>query len=305
MLACVLTPHFAAEHASAGEPPPGAPAWLAGHVFDGQDGCLAVRKDQKLRSGDEVLVFASGEKPVGRKIEYVIAGDSLRTVFRARHYDGVYADKDLWSRIGCYWGLGMLDDPPAESIARYEPEREESPDVLAITGLPRSVRVVGGDGNRLGPQELEHLRRSCAHFLPSGFSKSNLLLAGYRFVSIPHDTLFELFVGKPFGGAQSPNAVMDSVQVCRLFLANEKVLCLQPFSRVSGQEERVETEAPQLTQANWFENLDDTIGFVSFDDGATWSRLSVNGGFEGLDWAITKLTSGMPRLWSFYLYTRH
>jgi hypothetical protein len=286
-------------------PTPGTPDWFAHHVFDGQDGCLAVRKNLSLKPGDQVLVFAADTEAVVRRITNVIDGDTLKTIFDQRRFDGVYADRALWARIGCYWGLGMRDDPPALAIARYEPCRDESPSVLAVDNLPRSALAHGGNGRRLGPQELSQLEARCASFLPRGFSNSTLLLAGRCFESVPGHKLVELLLGRPFGGAGDPGAVIDSVQIVRFFLDNGTVLCSAQFSRVSGQEERVDTEAPQLTSTNWYENWDDTLGFLSFDRGATWSRLSVSVGFEGFAWAISELAPGMPELWSFYLYTSH
>jgi len=290
--------------AAQAEPAPGTPEWFARHAFDGQDGCLAVRRNQSLKPGDEVFVFTADAEAVRRRIAQVVDGDSLKPIFAQRGFKGVYADTALWARIGCFWALGMLDDPPALSIARYEPYREESSCVLAITNLPRSSLVIGGAARALGGRELAQLEARCASLLPSEFSSSNPLVAGQRFESAPGHELVELFVGRPFGGAE-PGTVIDSVHVVRAFLHNDTVLCSEQFSRVSGREERVETDAPQLTSTNWFENWDETLGFVSYDRGATWIRLGFSAGFEGLVWWVTKLTRGMPWQWSFYLYTRH
>ena len=303
-LALVLAAFLFLTPPATAEPAPGTPGWLASHVFDGQDGCLALRRDQTLKPGDEVLVFTPDSQAVRRRIAYVVDGDSLKPIFTQRGFNGVYADTTLWARIGCFWALGTLDDPPASSIARYEPYREESRCVLAITNLPGSALVIGGMGQPLGGRELAQIEARCASLLPSEFSSSRLLMAGQRFESSPDHALVELFLGRPFGGAQ-PGEAIDSLHVVRAFLHNGTVLCFEQFSRVSGQEERADTEAPQLTSTNWFENWDDTLGFVSFDRGSTWTRISFAPGFEGLAWGITKLTHGMPGLWSFYLYTRH
>lgn len=284
------------------EPDPGTPGWFSRHVFDGRDGCMAVRRGQSLRPNDEVLVFAAGEKPVLRRIEYVIAGDSLKPIFDERHFQGVHEDKDLWARIGCYWGLGMMADPPADSIARYGSWAGEA---LAIEGLPRATLAAGGDGRPLDSRELADLTRRVAADLPAGYSDSTSLLAGRCYESVPGHRLVELVLGRPFGVTKNDGAVMDSVQMCRIFFDNEDALCFACLSRVSGQEEHVDTEAPELTRDNWFQNIDDTLGFISFDKGATWSRLSVSAGLEGLSYAITGLGPGMPELWGFHLYTNH
>jgi len=250
------------------------------------------------------LVFAADTEAVRRRITYVVDGDSVKPIFARRAFNSLYSDKNLWERIGCYWALVRLDDPPALCIAQYEPYREDAPYVLSITNLPQSALAIGGAGRRLDPRELAQLEARCGGHVPSEFSNSKLLLAGRRFESVPDHEMVELFLGRPFGGAQD-EPVIDSVQIVRAFLHNGTVLCSEQFSRVSGQEERVETEAPQLTSTNWFENWDDTLGFVSFDRGATWTRLSLNAGFEGLAWSIKKLTRGMPELWGFHLYTSH
>jgi len=80
-----------------------------------------------------------------------------------------------------------------------------------------------------------------------------------RFESGPAHRLVELFLGKPFGGAQGQESPIDSIQIGRFFLHNEKVLSLEQFSRVTGQEELVDIEPPQLTTDNRFDNWDDTL----------------------------------------------
>jgi hypothetical protein len=105
----------------------------------------------------------------------------------------------------------------------------------------------------------------------------------------------------PFG-ATTP---FDSVQICALFTHSGRVLAVDRFSRVTGVEERVDTEAPALDGKNWFEIQDETMGFLSVDAGATWNRISIDIGFEGYLWSIRSLTIDLPEVWSHYLYAAH
>lgn len=285
---------------------PGADPWLALHAFEGEDGCLAIREGQRLRAGDRILVFAAGKPARVRRVLYVLGGDSARRIFDKRGFQGVHADKELWNRIGCYWGLGVRGEPPAISIARFEADGAADAGLpLAIEGLPASARTLGGDGMPLNRRELGVLERRIWSIVPKAFSQGKLLQVGRRYVSGQDHELIELLVGKPAANTSGSGAPIDSIDICRIFLHNGRVLSVERFSRASGREEHVDLEPPQLDESNWALVSDETLGFLSLDGGVTWDRLSVDVGFEGISWTISRLAEGQRPRWNFYLYTQH
>ena len=286
-------------------PPVGSRAegWFALHTFVGGDGCLAVHEGQRLEQGDPVLVFEAGKPERAGRVSYVFNADSAKRIFRERGFNSVYSDTGLWNRIGCYWGF-KGDPPPL--IARYEGsdiDAEGSP--LAIQGLPPSAQVLGGNGSSLGPSELDALDAQLAPSLPKAFAGGKVLRFGRRYGSGRGRELIEVFLGIPTYNTAGTGPQIDSIQVCRLFLHNGRVLALQRFSRASGREEHVDLEPPQLDKSNWFLTSEETLGYLSLDGGATWVRLSIDVGFEGINWAISRLEGSMPQVWSSYLYTPH
>ena len=172
---------------------------------------------------------------------------------------------------------------------------------LAIEGLPASASTVGGDGKQLDRMGLHILERRIEGVVPNRFSEGRVLRAGWGYGTGKGHALAEVFLGKPFG----VGTPFDSVQVCRVFLHNGRVLCVESFTRISGEEERVDTEPPRLNERNWFLLTEETSGYISLDGGTTWDRVSVDCGFEGIVWSISRLAKGMPRLWGFYLYMAH
>jgi len=269
-------------------------------------GCLAIRAGQRLGPGDSVLVFAAGKPERWMRISAVVIGDSAKRIFDQRGFDAVYSDHALWNRIGCCWGLGVRADPPALSIARYEtPDSSGEELPLGIQGLPASAQSLGGDGRPVGPQELGAFERRIAASVPKAFARGKLLRVGRRYGADPDGGLIELLLGKPAENASGTGAPIDSIEICRLYLRQGRVLSVERFSRASGREEHVDVEPPQLDEKNWYLTAEETLGFLSLDGGATWDRISVDVGFEGISWAISRLAQGVPRLWEFYLYTYH
>lgn len=284
------------------EPEPNVDPWFAAHAFIGMGGCLAVREGQRLEQGGRVVVFTPAKPCRAARIAYGVSGDSMRQVFDERGFNGVYSDRALWNRIGCYWGLSDRGNSPPISISRYDESDSSVEDLpIAIDGLPASAIEVGADGIRLDRTELRTLKSKVAAWVPSAFSRGKVLRAGRRYGSGGSHELVEVFFGKPFG----TGTPFDSVQICRLFLHNGQVLCIDRFSRVSGQEERADTEPPNLDERNWFLLSEDTSGFLSLDAGRTWERLAVDNGFEGYLWSVSHLAKNMPRVWDFYLYQSH
>lgn len=300
-----------AVRAPASQPEPDVDSWLASHAFVGLEGCLAVPGGARLEAGHRVLIFEAHKPARAGRVGYVVTSDSAKQVFEEggqssrRRFDEVYRNRALWNRIGCWWSLRDYDAP--FSLAHYEMD-DGTPGggcPLAIHGAPDSALVAGGDGAPLGADELAALRERVMPFAPGGFSRSKLLLAGYRYRSGPRHELTELFLGKPAYNTRGVGAPIDSIEICRVFLDNARVLAVETFSRASGAEEHVDLEPPQLDENNWFLSTEETLGFLSVDDGGTWSRLSIDIGFEGISWRISRLSEGSPQGWGYYLYTAH
>ena len=90
-----------------------------------------------------------------------------------------------------------------------------------------------------------------------------------------------------------------------MFLIGDRVLASEEYERVSGREERAETEPPELTFDNWSASeTERTVAFVSTDDGGSWRRLSTDIGFEGINWVSQELRDGLPAV-RWYVYTPH
>jgi hypothetical protein len=96
-----------------------------------------------------------------RHITYLVEGDSAKDVFARLRFDGVHADRALWSRIGAYWGLRAFERPFRLAHLDQDPPPDESgfPGYpLAIEGLPATAITLGGDGRPLSDAELKGLR---------------------------------------------------------------------------------------------------------------------------------------------------
>jgi hypothetical protein len=296
----VSTPVFSAPAESSPD------RWFATHVFDGDEGCLAIREGQRLEPGDSIVIFRAAKAAFGTRIAYVVAGDSARKIFDDRDFQGVYSDSALWRRIGCYWALGVRGVPAARGIAHYEPDDSEDSDLpLAIQGLPPSALTIGARSGPLTERELGLLEPGSAGTVPERFLERGVLRAGQRYDSVGGDEFIEVFLGRAVRNPAGRGPQIRSIEICHLFLHNGRVLASEISSRMSGEEEHVDVDPPQLDERNWYQLAEQTVGFLSRDGGTTWDRLSIDVGFEGVNWAIAHLTERMPRAWEFYLYTIH
>ena len=92
----------------------------------------------------------------------------------------------------------------------------------------------------------------------------------------------------------------------RFFFVDGRVAASEDYERTSGVEERVDIEAPQLTDDNWSVlDTETTLAYVSSDDGVSWERLSTNVGFESIIWFVQELREGLPVTFRRDLYTHH
>jgi len=176
---------------------------------------------------------------------------------------------------------------------------------LAIEGLPASALRIGGDGTPLEKRDLAALQLRVKPSLPKEFLGDDILRAGWRYGPVAGHELIELFLGRPYDNDRGSGAPIDSIHISHLFLLNGRVVASDGFSRVSGREEHVDQEPPQLDKSNWFVDSFVTLGFLSLDGGSSWLYLSRDEGFEGIDWLIGRLSKDMPLVWNLYLYTPH
>jgi hypothetical protein len=268
------------------------------------EACLAVRAGQRLKVGDQVLVFGSG-RPHLAGITALHPADSLRSIFETKSFEGVYADHELWHAIGCYWELGMRGTPPPLAMAKCDTAGPMEGDLtLAIQALPASAVTLGGAGDTLSNAELDSLAMQVEDSVPPAFGREPVLRFGRRYRSGGREVI-DLFLGRATYHRRELGAPIDSVDICRVFLSQGRVLALQRISRATGRMEHVDVEPPDLNESNWFAIAEQTLGFLSLDGGTTWDRLSVDLGFEGIQWAIRRLAGETPTRWEFYLYTSH
>jgi hypothetical protein len=297
-LLLLLAAHYV-QRSAFGDPEPPEDPWYASHAFIGYGGCLAVERGKALAVGDSVLVFDQGTPSRMYAVHFVVSADSARKIFEQHTLDDIYDDKALWNRIGGYGALRTADDLVA--VARFRNTGDEEGLPLAIRGLPASGVWVGADASEPSAATLQTLARRDLSNLPVEFRGETILWAGRRFGR----DLVELYLGKPFYSIHPTEAPIDSIHICQAFFKNGKMLGFTTYSRVSGGMERAETEPPELDKANWWKDMDETIGFLSLDGGRTWDRLGSSPGFEGIDWTAQRLTVGLPLLWIEYLYLSH
>jgi hypothetical protein len=130
------------------------------------------------------------------------------------------------------------------------------------------------------------------------------LRAGFRYGSGGNE-LLEVYLGRPWFNDGHGEAPIDSIHILHLYLRNGEELSSDDETRVSGQEEHVDLEPPQLNGENWFRSSIETLGFISLDEGKSWLYINRDTGFEGIDWRIRDLSEPSPLLWDCYLYTPH
>jgi hypothetical protein len=276
----------------------GSDSWLRGHTFTGAGSCLEVNEGQSLQTGDSVRVFAAGKPMILRRIAYLIRSDRAEQVYKARGFNGVYEGGAIRDSFLCYWGMRAGQ---TQWVAHCEGIDDEEDLPVAFKGLPKNALTIGGDGKRLSREDLEQASRTLSANIPDEFQRGKVLRAGWRYASAPRSGITEILLGVPFGSG-SP---WDSIQICILFVQDSRVLTVERLSRVTGVEERVDTEAPELKADNWFKLQEQTMGFFSVSGATSWRRIAINVGFEGVHWSIRAMSPGSPLLWDHYLYTPH
>ena len=117
--------------------------------------------------------------------------------------------------------------------------------------------------------------------------------------------MLEVYLGRPFYNEGHGEAPIDSIHILCIYLYKGKELSSNAEVRVSGEEEHVDLEPPQLNGENWFRTSIETLGFISLDEGKSWLCIDRDTGFEGIDWRVWRLSEPSRLLWDCYLYTAH
>jgi hypothetical protein len=270
------------------------------------------------------------------KIVHVIPAAEAQKRFDALGFDKVYKDKPLWAEIGCaHYYRG---DMP-ESLARVTPEPEDSSSIgFAIRGLPAGAWVSEGKGDAvaMGVKDNPYVE-SVRHLVTDDCYVTDSMIRVKQFPIQKGRAIIQLDIGKvkkvsPKKRKQNIEEEMrqvekgyvkwawpeykkkkleewerkdfvESVEICRFFLDDKRVLKTEKFSRSTGVDERVDT-APDLNTDNWADTTTSAIGFISLNEGKDWDALFVNVGWEGINYSIQRLNVSVE-LYNRSLYTYH
>jgi hypothetical protein len=207
------------------------------------------------------------------------------------------------SEFNC-WREFRAEPPAAMSELILSGSLQE--EVVFAVRKQRRLLVIGGPPSRLSAADTERLVRTVSSSLPPPWRLQGLLAHAYRYRSADGHSAVELYLGRPTLKPTSASPPIEVITIRRHFIVDGRLLASEEYKRESGVEERVDTEAPQLTFENWSASeTERTVAFLSSDNGRSWTRLSTNIGFEGLAWIAQALRARLPRTYDRYLYTFH
>jgi len=169
-----------------------------------------------------------------------------------------------------------------------------------------SAILIGGAPVALNPADRASVADRVRPLLPATWPRNRVLVHAYRYQRAGGHQAIEVYAGLPVVNGTGAVPPIARISIQRHFLIDDRVAGFDSYERVSGQEERVDTEPPQLTDDNWSRSeTERTVAFVSRDRGRSWERLSINVGFEGVHWIVQALRPGTPVVFHRYLYTTH
>jgi hypothetical protein len=115
-----------------------------GNTFINYWSCIGIYPEASLKLEEKVWMFSKDKPPSLGKVVHVIRAAEAKKRFDTLGFDEVYKDKSLWAEIGCaHYYRG---DMPA-SLARVSPGSEDLGDLgFAIRGLPESAWIAAGKG---------------------------------------------------------------------------------------------------------------------------------------------------------------
>lgn len=306
------------------------------NTFISYNGCLGVYPGTSLMPGEKVWMFTMELPPVIGKVAHVISAAEAKRRFEVLGFNKVYDDKPLWAEIGC--AHSYRGDMP-ESLARVTPEPGDSSAIgFAIRGLPTGTWIAQGNGKAVTMGVKDNLYvESVRHLVTDACYAPDSLIRVKQFPTREGHAIVQLDIGKlkrvsPEKRKQNieeemrqteqmytkgawteykkkkleeleKNNYVESVEICRFFLDEKRVLKEEKISRNTVVDERVDTPT-DLDGDNWADTTTSAIGFVSLNDGKDWDILLVDVGFEGINYSIQRLTDSVVH-YNRSLYTYH
>lgn len=261
--------------------------------------CLAVEEQHQLDVGSPRVVLAPAQKPLRVTVDAMVPWTEPSTE-RRRHGDctGAY-HSNLEEAKGARARVTQF--------AHVSPLPENHFDYEVLFAVPPSgAIIIGGAPRALGAQERRRLVDGIRSSLPRNWRVDRTLVRAYRYGPAGGHTIDELYVGLPRLNHAGTGPPIKSISIRRFFLIEGRLAASEGYERESGVEERVDTGPPELTYENWSRSeTEETVAFVSRDEGLSWERLSTNSGFEGIHWIVQSLRQGLPELFHRWLYTHH
>lgn len=307
-----------------------------GNTFINYDSCFGLYLEASLRLDEKVWIFSKDLSPMLGKVVHVIPAANAKKRFDDLGFDKVYKDKPLWAEIRC--AHSFRGDMPV-SLARVAPEPKDS-DALgfAIRRLPAGAWIAGGKGDSvaMGVKDNPYVGL-VRHLVTDACYVPDSLIRVREFPVRKGRSIIQLDIGKvkkvsPAKRKQKIEEEMrqaergyakwawpeykkktlekwekkdfvESVEICRFFLDEKRVLKAEKISRSTGVDERVDT-APDLDTDNWAETTDSAIGFISLNEGKDWDVLFVGVGWEGINYVIQRLDGSVVH-YNRFLYIYH
>jgi hypothetical protein len=267
--------------------------------FIGYDDCLVLEEHQEVTVGTTLMTLA--DRQALRSV--VVASVQAANRSAPRPTRGRNADCDSLFRD---YSAVEPDKSPANVSAFGRVSELPSDFAVYFAFAGSDAIVIGGVPVALGPAARSQLVDIVRPMLPASWLRDRMLVHAYRYARARGHQAVELYVGLPVLNAPGSSPPIARISIQRHFLIDDRPAGFDAYERVSGQEERAETEPPELTYDNWSRSdTERTVAFVSGDNAGSWERLSTNVGFEGVHWIAQALRPGTPVIFHRFLYTTH
>ncbi len=265
----------------------------------GRGPCVAIEEGPTVNTGAHLLAIVPGKDPAEVTVEelHPWTGRSFGGP-RRPPTDCMHSfQEDVTDDSG---GRRVV----VRSLARVSIASDDWETFFALPPQPARL-IVGGSPRTVGPAERRQLLATVRSSLPKSWTPARTLVRALRYGPTRGHQVIELSVGRPTRNPPGVTPPIKQIAIRRFFLVDGRVAASEDDERTSGVEERVDIEAPQLTDDDWADGTESTVAFVSSDDGASWERLSTNVGFESTIWRAQALRQGLPVVFVRDLYTHH
>jgi hypothetical protein len=252
--------------------------------------CVAVEEQHQVRVGSAHVVLVPAQKRV--TVDAMVPWKEPSTE-RRRHGDcsGAYKStledaKGARAKVVQFGHLSPLSGDHFD----YE---------VFFAVPPSGAIVLGGAPTALGARDRRRLLEAVRSSLPRNWRVDRPFVRAYRYGPASDHVIDEVYVGLPTVNPAGTGPPIKRISIRRFFLIDGRLAASEAYNRESGVEERVDAGPPELTYQNWSRSeTEETVAFVSRDEGHSWERLSTNGGFEGIHWIVQSLRAGLPVLFS-------